>query len=269
MPHTHDVTLESDTVRKAYVSWDEGEADREWAALLHLAEHAPGLAPQPVRRTTHEGRPVVVMSRLPGEPLSGRVTGAVLDGLVAALERLFSVPVPTDLRPRANGPSQADLRGRTAAWLDDPLDLGRCRDAGLVTEAASRARGWLAAPGAHAEVVDPVVALGDGNLDNALWDGRACRLVDWEEFGTSDLAYELADVVEHASARLDRRLDADELLDRFALTPAQAARVEEHRSLFACFWLTMLLPGNRGFERNPEGSVEDQARHVLRRLDGC
>jgi len=43
----------------------------------------------------------------------------------------------------------------------------------------------------------------------------------------------------------------------------QRERVEQYRRLFACFWLMMLLPGSRGFARNPPGSTEDQARHVL------
>ena len=96
-----------------------------------------------------------------------------------------------------------------------------------------------------------------------IWDGATCRLVDFEEFGRSDLAYEVADVVEHASSRLDRHLDADALLARLALTDAQRARLAVHRRLLASFWLVMLLPGNRGFDRNPPGSTEDQARHLL------
>ena len=76
MPHTHDVTVSGNLVRKAYVSWDRGEPDREWDGLVHLARHAPGLAPRPVERTWKDGRPVVVMSRVPGVPLSGpRSTG--------------------------------------------------------------------------------------------------------------------------------------------------------------------------------------------------
>ena len=64
--HTHDLTFTESEVRKRYVSWDRGEADREWACLTLLAEHAPGLAPKPLRRETDDGAPVVVMERLPG-----------------------------------------------------------------------------------------------------------------------------------------------------------------------------------------------------------
>jgi hypothetical protein len=91
--------------------------------------------------------------------------------------------------------------------------------------------------GANDQVVDRVLSRGDGNLANVIWGGGVRRLVDFEDFGVSDLTCEFADLVEHASSRL-RRLLTD-------------------------FWLTMLLPGDRRFGRNPSGSVEDQARHVL------
>ena len=32
---------------------------------------------------------------------------------------------------------------------------------------------------------------------------------------------------------------------------------------WASFWLTMLLPGNGGFRRNPPGTAEAQATHLL------
>jgi hypothetical protein len=53
------------------------------------------------------------------------------------------------------------------------------------------------------------------------------------------------------------------LIADLGLHERQRARVEEYRKLHACFWLMKLLPGNGGFARNPAGSTEDQARHVL------
>jgi Ser/Thr protein kinase RdoA (MazF antagonist) len=141
-------------------------------------------------------------------------------------------------------------------------------DAGLVAEALARARQWLGvAPRSVDDHRDRVIALGDGNLDNVMWDGERCHLIDFEEYGVSDLAYELADVVEHASTRLRGLLDVDRFLAAFELGPVQRDRVREDRRLMACFWLLMLLPGNRGFARNAAGSTEDQARHLLTMLD--
>ena len=104
---------------------------------------------------------------------------------------------------------------------------------------------------------------GDGNLDNVLWDGEECRLIDWEEYGVSDLCYEIADVVEHASSRLERRLNIDAVLAEFTLDIAQRERLEHHRRMFACFWLAKLLPGNGSWDRNPPGSIEKQAQWVI------
>jgi hypothetical protein len=41
---THELTFADRTVTKTYRSWDRGEPEREWTALMVLAEHAPDLA---------------------------------------------------------------------------------------------------------------------------------------------------------------------------------------------------------------------------------
>lgn len=257
MPHTHLLTIGPQTVRKAYVSWADGEPSREWSALCLLSRAAPGLAPEPLARESEEGRPVVVMSRLPGAPVEGSFSRFQVESLAATLRRLFAVPVPDDLPERAFGPSVAVEVVRS--WLSPPADLSGCQDPARVGLALAAARKWLdsATP---LPIVDPVLAVGDGNVDNLLWDGTSFRMIDFEEFGVSDLAYEVADVVEHASSRLERRLTVDVLLDGLSV---DAGRLVEARRLLACFWLGMLLPGNGGFARNPPGSTEDQAAHVL------
>jgi len=259
-------------VRKRYVAWEVGEPDREWAGLAVLAEHAPGLAPQPLRHGTSEGAPFVEMTRLPGTPLGDEALSAEqVRALTHALRRLWSVPVEavraTGLTERYRGPStfRALVRGGAA----EDGDLGGCRDPSLVHDALVAARAWLDSPATTPDaVVDPVLAMADGNLANVLWDGEACRLVDFEDCGLSDPAYEIADLVEHASSRLGGLLDVEALLAEVALTPAQQHRCAAYRQLFATFWLVMLLPGNPGFRRNPAGSTEDQALHVLDLLDG-
>ncbi len=248
-------------VRKSFVRWDDGEADREWAALEHLGHQAPDLAPIPIRRETEQGRPVVVMSRLPGEPLTEKLSDPQADAFVAALRQLFEVPVPSDLAARANGPW---LQSRFRPWLTEDYEWQLCQDRTLVQTAVNAAQEWLDAnPPGEDWIVDPVIALGDGNLDNVMWDGERCRLIDWEEYGASDLAYEVADVVEHASSRLRRLIDVPRLLADLRLDATQQERIERHRRMFACFWLGMMLPGNPGWHRNPPGSAEDQARHLL------
>ncbi len=153
---THELRFTDTEVRKRFVSWDRGEADREWACLVLLAEHAPGLAPRPLRREVEGGAPVVVMERLAGEPLGG-------------------VPLTS---------------AQTAS-------LGRaCQDPALVGSAQAAACVWLTTEGA---LPDPrLTALGIADLDpaNVLWDGETCRLVDFEDGGLTDPAFDLADHVE-------------------------------------------------------------------------
>lgn len=266
--HTHRLTIEGGVVRKRFVSWGDGEADREWEGLTALARHAPGLAPAPIAREVHEGAPVVTMSRLPGIPLgSSPLAPRQVHALGVALRRLFAAPADAAAAERAFGPSvmRSVVRERAGA----NYDLAACDDPQVVREALDLAHTWLARDlPEHDRVTDPVLALGDGNLANVMWDGDACRFVDFEEFGTSDLAYEVADVVEHASSRLRRLLDVDALVEGLCLTGAQRERLAEFRRLLSTFWLVMLLPGNRGFARNPVGSTEDQARHVLELIRG-
>lgn len=261
--HTHRLTFDANVVRKRFLSWDDGEADREWAGLVALAKHAPGLAPRPIERGLDGNAPVIVMSRVPGEPLGQAPLSPVqANALTTALRRLFAAPVDDGTPERALGPST--MRGMVRTWAGEEYDVDPCRDPTLVGAALTHARDWLAPERPEVDrVADAVLSVGDGNLANVLWDGDACRLVDFEEFGVSDLACEVADVVEHVSSRLGRLVDVDALLDGLDLRADQLARLVEFRRLLAAFWLVMLLPGNRGFERNPAGSVEDQASHVL------
>ncbi|QNN54442.1 phosphotransferase [Nocardioides mesophilus] len=262
--HTHRLTMDADVVRKQFVSWSRGEADREWTGLVTLSRHAPGLVPEPLERYLQPGgAPVIVMSRLPGTPLgASRLSLAQVRALAVALRRLFAVPAGRELPERALGAStmRAQVRGDLAA---DP-QLSACRDPALVAQALALAREWLTlADSLDDGSADTVPALGDGNLGNVLWDGTRCRLVDFEEFGISSVAYEVADLVEHVSSRLRRLLDVDLLLEELHLDARERARLTDCRRLLAIFWLVMLLPGNRGFRRNPAGCTEDQADHVI------
>ena len=263
---THDVTLGTTEVRKRYVRWDAGEAEREWACLTLLAEHSPGTAPLPLRREVADGGPIVVMERLPGRPLGGApLTGDQTASLGRALRRMYDVPVEAvreaGLAERRYGPtSHVPL---LLDWLADPYDLTPSRDAVLVAEAVQAARTWLARPGALPEPRLSTLGIADLNPANIIWDGETCRLVDFEDGGLTEPAYELADHVEHLAGRLSGVIDADALVAAVGLTASERERFHGYRPLWACFWLAMLLPGNGGFHRNPPGTTEAQARRVL------
>jgi thiamine kinase-like enzyme len=115
--------------------------------------------------------------------------------------------------------------------------------------------------------VDCPGAAGDANLANFLWDGTEVRIVDFEDSGPSDRAFELAVLVEHLSAWSDAGLPADMFLGLFGLTAAEQVRVREYRRLCALFWLTMLRPGGPSHDRNPPGILERQAARLLRLLE--
>jgi Ser/Thr protein kinase RdoA (MazF antagonist) len=263
---THDLTFTATEVRKRFVSWDRGEADREWACLTLLAEHAPGVAPRPIRRDTADGSPVVVMERLPGKPLGdAALTALQTASLGQALRRLYAVPLDAihaaGIGERQSGPTTGAQE--VAEWLSEPYEAGDCRDPALVGEAVDAASLWLATP---ARLPEPrLVALGIADLNpaNVLWDGTTCRLVDFEDGGLTDPAYDLADHVEHLAGRLTGVLDPTALVQAVGLSAEERSRMDAYRPLWAAFWLVLLLPGNAGFRRNPPGTTEAQATHLL------
>jgi Ser/Thr protein kinase RdoA (MazF antagonist) len=263
---THTVEI-GPVVVKRFRRWDLGQHRREWRALTLLAEHAPGLAPAPVRADLTAEPPSVVMSRLDGTPLAAPVTGERLDGLAEALD---TVQRAVPARVLADLPSRL-LHPRDAL---DHLRAWHARTRPPVTGPAARAFSavgeWVARPRLEeifAAEPPAVFGLGDGNLANHLWDGSRVRIVDFEFSGRSDRAYELAEVVEHVSAWVDGALDAPALLARFELSAAETARLRECRRLLALFWFLSLLSEDPARPRNPPGTVGRQAGRLLALLN--
>ncbi|MGY0233676.1 phosphotransferase family protein [Longispora urticae] len=248
MVQTHDLTLSGDRLVKRYVSWERGEHRREWAVLNLLHAHTTDLAPPPLAADLDADPPRITMGLLPGAPLDGALTPAQLDAMERALRELWSVPVGT-LPPRRFHPAEAleNLRGRYAATP---------RPAGLAGEAYDATVRHLSLP-ALPDAPDPVLGHSDPNLANYLWDGTRIRIVDFEDAGRSDIAYELATLVEHLSARAT---DWKEFCARFDV---RAERFRAARILAAALWLHMLLPGGPAARRNPPGTLDRQARRVL------
>jgi aminoglycoside phosphotransferase (APT) family kinase protein len=254
----HDVKIEGDVVRKRYRRTSRGEPEREWAALVLLDEHAPGLAPRPVAYESNP--PTVVMSRVAGDPLDTLLTSELLSAMLEAYRTLFAVPVQPDTPLRYWHP-EAFLRNNVD-WIDEEHTR-----AGLpqpVRRALAIARQWhVDPPLAIDEIRDPVNAQGDGKVDNVLWDGARVRLVDFEGFGVGDLAFEVADLAEHISSRLRNLREPESVIAGFDLSTIQQQRVKAYRIVLATFWLLMLLPGNPAHNLNPEGSDVLQAMHLL------
>lgn len=264
---THDLSFTDTEVRKRYVEWARGEPDREWACLAILATHAPGIAPTPLRREADpDGSPAIVMSRLPGVPLGdGPYTQAQTKSLGLALRRTYAVPletvVATGVGERIYGPSS--LPGILTEWFSQDHDLSRCQDPALVEQTISVALDWLSQPDSLPPAEMLVLGVSDRKPANILWDGRTCRLVDFEDSGLSDPAYEVADLIEHIANRHAARLDPMALIDAVGLSFEQRVHVRSYQALWAGFWLAMLLPGSGAFPRHAPGTTEEQARHLL------
>ena len=261
---THGLTIGDHEVRKEFVADHEAMAEREWACLVLLAEHAPGLAPRPLRREDGE-TPVIVMERLPGAHLEPRpLTTEQVQAVGAALRRLYDVPAEA-VRDAGIGerryPAHA-LTQELVAWLGDDVDLGDCQDPVKVGEALQVARAFLAAPDLP-EPRSTALGIADLNPANVMWDGRVARLLDFEDGGLSDPAFELADHVEHLGSRLPGVYDVHALPAAVGLDEEALARMAAYRPLFGVFWLAMLLPGNTAWRRNPPGTTEEQAAHFM------
>jgi Phosphotransferase enzyme family len=261
---THEVRIDRDrrVVIKRFRSWDRGEPAREWAALRLLARSAPGLAPAPLRADL-AGRPATIeMSLLPGAELgSGPLSGPQLDALALALRRLWqSVPPAWQQGKAGAGSNSAAFTSQVRAMLASRQRLGADP---LVARAAAAGAAWLASRGPGLRAGPVVLGHGDPNLANFLWDGDRIAVVDFEDSGPSDRAFELAILVEHISAWSAAGLDAGALLALFDLTSAEQARVREVRRLAALFWLILLRPGGPASIRNPAGTQQRQAGRLL------
>ncbi|HCS59861.1 MAG TPA: hypothetical protein DIW46_00465 [Microbacterium sp.] len=264
---THDLSFTDTEVRKRFLSWADGEADRERGCLQLLWKHAPGIAPRPLKRETVDRHPVVTMERLPGralghEPLTSDQTAS----LGKALRRLYDIPTErisaAGISERRYGPST--LPQALLSWLREAHDLSACQDPAQVRDGIEAALEGLTTPGALPAARLTGLGIADLNPANILWDGETCRLVDFEDGGMTDPAYDLADHVEHIASRLTGVFDPEALCAAIGFSDEERERMRAYRPLWAAFWLVMLLPSNGGFHRNPPGSTEAQALHLIR-----
>jgi aminoglycoside phosphotransferase (APT) family kinase protein len=263
---THEVTVDAarGVVVKRYRSWSRGEPAREWAALTLLAEFAPGLAPAPLRVALQANPPEIVMSFVRGTVPGARVTPHDAEALGVALDRLWGSVPRARLAPAFGTepmPAAFARRVRSMAGSARPVP-----DGPLARQALSAGTAWLASAALdrrRAADEDAVLGQGDPNLANFLWDGGQVKIVDFEDSGPSDRAFELAVLVEHLSAWPGARLDTGPFLARFSLTGPERTRLTEYRRLSALFWLLMLLPGGPASTRNPPGTLDLQARRLL------
>jgi hypothetical protein len=263
---THQVSVdhEAQVVVKRYVDSHRGEPAREWRALQLLAEHAPRLAPEPISADLDASPPSIVMSLLPGEPLGGRPLTAPQEGALAVAVGQLWQAVPVDLVAPVTGEvdTGTELVQVVRDWLES-VDPG---PDGAVRGALASAAGWLPGVtlltaagrrGGAGGSMPRVLGQGDANLANFLWDGELVRIVDFEDSGVSDRAFELAVLVEHVSAWRDAGLDADRFIAGFDLTATEQSHLADWRRLLALYWLLRLR------RRADTGAAAGQAERLL------
>jgi hypothetical protein len=261
----HELARTSDGLVLKRYRQDAGDRPgREWRALRLLQKHAPGLAPEPVAVDLDVSPPFITMGEVPGQALGGQpLSLAQLRGIGAALDRLHtSVPLSAlddvfPFRPRGGTDGLARRLAAQPRPVNDPA-TARAYDEGLRWLAGTEADQLLTE-----DLTAAVLGRGDHNLSNFLWDGHQVRLVDFEYAGRCDVSGEIAELVEHISARCTPDALWQEFLEGLELSRAERARLRAARRLRAVMWLLMLFPGQPGDSRNPPGTLRKQAERTL------
>lgn len=267
--NTQDVSL-GPVVVKRFRSYERGEHRREWLSLRLLDHFSPGLTPRPLSADLDAHLPVITMTRLPGDPLGDRpLPQATVAAIAIALDRLHSA-VPVRIAEQV-APSHGHAH-RNLGRLRDLLDAHPgTPDDPTMTAAVAAARRWLrsaeATSATDLDAVPSVYGREDHNLANFLADGDAgghgLTLVDFEDAGRSDRATETAALVEHHASRGTPDAGWQPLLDAVD----DQARLRAARRYHASFWVVLMLPGQRGHDRNPAPVRRAQAQRLLTLLE--
>jgi hypothetical protein len=249
---SHDVFLcdvdEEPVVIKVYRSHQREEHHHEWTALVAVGSIGAGpraLWFDPGGNVQDGGPlpPAVAMTFLEGRARNAEDYTASDLASVATGNRSIHHLRPSGAR-LANG-HRAVILGRSreliASWNGQAAHLEDQPE--VVHRAGSLARRWL--EGVEADgVVESAVEVfsrGDPHLRNYLWDGEErVRLVDFEDAGWSDPAFEAADLIEHAGSRALPGGMWEVVCDAYGFDSATRSRAGAGRRLAACFWLTVL-----------------------------
>ena len=189
---------------KCYKVDDRRRAEREWAALTLAKTASAILTPEPIAFSPDALVPIVIMTLVPGTPMSDlhplrpEQLRAVAEAMRTVYRELSPrdsdiFAMPDDVAKRISGlsrqwetvsPNESDMAREAHAlwlrWLN-----GRDRDL-LQNTPAPQA---------------PIFSQGDSSLANRLWnENGAVFLVDWEYAGWTDRVTDAAAVASHTDA---------------------------------------------------------------------
>lgn len=273
--HAHGVRCEPVTAGMSHSVWRVGDGDtqrcvklyratagdpdrREYQALSLLARHCHGQAPMPIAHFPAPVLPAVVAEWIPGVSLNDRPL--TQDEITALTECLAAVhDVDTAGVPAVPGPPQGAVT-RVAVMLADLSTHDR-----TVERALHEARAWLESRDAELVAHLPCSSWGRGdpNLENVLVDSSGhARVVDLEMAGATNVAFEVADMIEHLRSHCVDWQDWAPLIDR--LIPAiDRAAFAACRRLASTFWLAMLVGNPQARAINGTERQVVQAERVL------
>lgn len=180
--------------------------DREWHALTLLAAHDVPSVPRPLWRDDDADSPAVGMTLVTGTALSDEAPDhheAGLAGLIETWRHIHAVQIDGPLADFVRIDSAAHYVERiTDIWAKQLADH---RSDPLTPRLQALLDHWSKSGDRQilAEPEPPTFSRGDANLLNWLHDSTTGKTacVDFEFSGTSDPAFDLADLVEHISAR--------------------------------------------------------------------
>lgn len=232
---------------KLYKADGRNRADREWEALQILSRNCPGLAPEPLWYDAHPEFPVVGMTYIRGKQLNQlHVNDIMLCELANALERIFSIASDHSSYLEARISAVPQCIQRIEQWGENLSAQNHPSwDGHYLDEALRLFRVWRNSGDKQtlSEPVAPVFARGDPNLANCLWHRRKLYLVDFEYAGLSDLAFELADAVEHLNARAVDDKAWAKFVERFIpLGDELYHRFDAARRTLSLLWVMLLWP---------------------------
>ena len=251
-------------VVKLFRPHDRHEPEREWEGLA--IAFGLGIGPRPILFDPVGELPAVVMTRVAGLP---RAAALLSPDDIAAIGRahvaIHAAPRSPSTPLAINHPAR--IRARTRAALQSHLIPQAAPE--IVQLAWARGGAWLASPDATSLDEPPRLAFcrGDPNLANYLFDGDDLRLVDFEDCGVNDPAFELADMAEHLNSRAVPETAWELLQDVFELAPPDRTRFRLGRRLAALFWLTILVLREASARARGPETAEEQAGRVVELLE--